>query len=292
MNYVFYHKVDLDGFVSGGLTRYYLEVIKNQPVEMIPINYTDSIDWSVFTPGDNLYMVDFHIPPEYFSKLDELDITIIDHHESFLKNLGNKKLKKGIISIGEAACSLVWKYFYDEDVPKAVQLWSKYDVWDKDEYWESETLPFQYGSRTLELDPSLYFNTWRYLISHKQLDDKKWVNELIKIGKSIIKYEYQENLKNLQSYGFDAEFQGMRALCLNTASKGSQLFEPLWDENKYDIMFKFVNLGGRYEITLYTTKDIDVSEIAKKYGGGGHVNAAGFIVNDIKINNNKIEVII
>jgi nanoRNase/pAp phosphatase (c-di-AMP/oligoRNAs hydrolase) len=33
---------------------------------------------------------------------------------------------------------------------------------------------------------------------------------------------------------------------------------------------------NKWVVSLYTTKDIDVSEIAKKYGGGGHKQAAGF----------------
>jgi hypothetical protein len=35
---------------------------------------------------------------------------------------------------------------------------------------------------------------------------------------------------------------------------------------------------GRYAYSLRSRGDFDVSELAKKYGGGGHKNAAGFLV--------------
>lgn len=33
---------------------------------------------------------------------------------------------------------------------------------------------------------------------------------------------------------------------------------------------------GKFQFSLRSRGDIDVSEIAKKFGGGGHKNAAGF----------------
>lgn len=40
----------------------------------------------------------------------------------------------------------------------------------------------------------------------------------------------------------------------------------------------FVNDKGERIYSLRSTGDFDVAEIAKKYGGGGHKNAAGFKV--------------
>jgi nanoRNase/pAp phosphatase (c-di-AMP/oligoRNAs hydrolase) len=46
--------------------------------------------------------------------------------------------------------------------------------------------------------------------------------------------------------------------------------------------------GSKWVVSLYTKNpDIDVSEIAYRYGGGGHKAAAGFVTDDIlKIINN------
>ena len=46
---------------------------------------------------------------------------------------------------------------------------------------------------------------------------------------------------------------------------------------------------GMWRVSLYTIFDhIDVSEIAKKYGGGGHKNAAGFVCDNLPFNLSNI----
>jgi nanoRNase/pAp phosphatase (c-di-AMP/oligoRNAs hydrolase) len=40
--------------------------------------------------------------------------------------------------------------------------------------------------------------------------------------------------------------------------------------------------AGKYQVSLRSVGDFDVSKIAKYYGGGGHRNAAGFIVDRSK----------
>ena len=42
-------------------------------------------------------------------------------------------------------------------------------------------------------------------------------------------------------------------------------------------MMPFVFDGSKWTVSIYSTnKNIDCSELAKKYGGGGHKGAAGF----------------
>jgi hypothetical protein len=34
--------------------------------------------------------------------------------------------------------------------------------------------------------------------------------------------------------------------------------------------------GDRVDVSIYSIGEVDVSEVARRYGGGGHRNAAGF----------------
>ncbi|MDO5845105.1 MAG: DHHA1 domain-containing protein, partial [Methanocorpusculum sp.] len=45
--------------------------------------------------------------------------------------------------------------------------------------------------------------------------------------------------------------------------------------DKYEIFIPFVFDGEQYTVSLYSTT-VDVSEIAKSFGGGGHKGASGF----------------
>ena len=48
--------------------------------------------------------------------------------------------------------------------------------------------------------------------------------------------------------------------------------------------FKYDGKIKKWVVSLYTTKiNIDVSKIAKLYGGGGHKGAAGFVSDDINL---------
>jgi len=51
----------------------------------------------------------------------------------------------------------------------------------------------------------------------------------------------------------------------------SQLFSSVWDIEKHPIAITFVWNKNKWTVSLYTTEEtgIDVSEIAKSYGGGG-----------------------
>ena len=60
---------------------------------------------------------------------------------------------------------------------------------------------------------------------------------------------------------------------VNRARVSSDRFEGRIHE--YPIVIAYYWDGGRWKISLYSEK-VDVSEIAKAYGGGGHKGAAGF----------------
>lgn len=279
MIHILYHKSDIDGHASGAITRYYYEIKQNETVNMIPISYDEEIPWQLFKNEDKVILVDFHLHKKDFDKLDK--VFIIDHHESFLRELGVKKAL-GYIRIDKAACELCWEYFFpEEQMPYWLWLIGRYDIWDKNEKWESEILPFQYRLKSTNTEPSTEFGFtfWKHLIEQwRKLSD---IEDLIEEGHLIMKAMRVKNKRDLELYGFEAEFEGYKALCLNTPEKNSQIFDGKWDPAKYDIMLRFVFKGEKYEVSLYTTKDIDVSKIAGKYGGGGHKQAAGFHCKDL-----------
>ena len=80
--------------------------------------------------------------------------------------------------------------------------------------------------------------------------------------------------KEYMKLGFETEFEGVKCFAVNLGHCNSEYFKSLPDD-KYDALMPFVFNGDMYTVSLYS-KTVDVSEIAKKYGGGGHKGAAGF----------------
>lgn len=286
---VIYHSRDLDGYCSGAICK------KKYPeAKLIGYDYGQAIPYDELSPGEPIIMVDVSLPMDEMGKLAEYTnwhFTWIDHHASAIKDFEDYKSKKvtiwpSILEDGISACEGAWKYLFpNEEIPLAVKLLGEYDTWRNQDNvrWENEILPFQYGMRldikSAEDFPQLLFQkSGNTLLSETKLR-----------GKTI--FEYQRSQNEIAMRGsFDFEFEGLRILACNGGGFNSQAFESKWDEEKYDAMMPFKYDGKKWIFSLYTTKDIDLSIIAKKYGGGGHKKACGFTLTTEQLVNNMPQI--
>ena len=76
------------------------------------------------------------------------------------------------------------------------------------------------------------------------------------------------------------EFEGLKFLTLNTARCNSLTFAAKdVPETGHDAICGFFWTGRTWKVSLYRARhrmDLDLSNIAVKYGGGGHKGACGF----------------
>ena len=281
----FYHSADLDGHCSGAIVKLIHPICK-----MYPINYGDDFPWEEINQGERVFMVDFSLQPfEQMAKLaSRCDLTWIDHHKSAIedhKNWNNEHTEylsiKGVRKVGIGACSLVWGYLFPEySQPDPVKRIAEYDVWN---HKHPFTLPFQYGARMYDTDPSkkegMLF--WRSLLLPDEEAPFVTYSQVVKEGAICLKFEEQQNKKACK-LAFGIEFEGLKCVAINRPAN-SKVFESVWDPKKYDVMLSFyLRKPDQWTVNLFTDKpDIDVSEIAKKYGGGGHRGAAGFQCSEL-----------
>jgi oligoribonuclease NrnB/cAMP/cGMP phosphodiesterase (DHH superfamily) len=151
-------------------------------------------------------------------------------------------------------------------MPLVVAMLGRYDVWDFSRYG-NDLNKMQSGIRLWDTNPTS--DNWdRWLRISYKADD-----ELLR---GTIALQYRDNYYAglIKGWSFWVEFEGYKAICCNVGSVSSQLFNSVKED--YDLMIPFVFDGKQWTVSLYTKKDIDCSEIAKKYGGGGHKKAAGF----------------
>ena len=305
---IFYHKKDLDGHCSGAVARYYWQTVKGEEVKMWPYEYGEPFPFDEIMDGELVWMVDITTNPyEVMLEIDKrYDLWVIDHHKSFVEFQVEHKIS-GYFEIGKAACELVWEHcFPSEKIPRLVHLLGRYDVWDNNDelLWNNQILPTQMGMKMKSTDPgtdngfiiwNLYFKD--FLDRPNKMFpkiDRYYVElevEVNKAGAIILKYQAQEDARACAFYSFHAKFHMPEAngktyniICLNSTRFNSKVYESVWDPEKYDFMLAWVSVQGeRCSVSMYTDKPgIDVSEIAKKYGGGGHVQAAGFQCENVK----------
>jgi oligoribonuclease NrnB/cAMP/cGMP phosphodiesterase (DHH superfamily) len=272
----FYHGVDFDGKCSGAIVK-----LKYPNCELIGIDYGDPFPWDMIHDDEVLFMVDFAIQPHVdmerlYAKTGG-KLVWIDHHKTALEWAGLSgfdNVCKGVRSPELAGCELTWRYLHGGDeFPRAVALLGRYDVWD---HQHPQTLPFQFGMRLAE-NPPEDTAWWHDLFTREQA-----VLDIIETGHICQAYAEQSHAGVCKMAGFDLEWEGLRWTAVNGPYRGSMVHKSRFDHERHDAMLGFYWTGKQWTLSLTTDKPgIDVSAIAKKYGGGGHKGAAGFQANNL-----------
>ena len=79
-------------------------------------------------------------------------------------------------------------------------------------------------------------------------------------------------------------FEGYKCFAMNLAMISSDHFKSV-NEEEYDMFIGFSYNGKSWNYSLRSTK-VDCSQIAMKYGGGGHKGASGFSTDELIFRNN------
>lgn len=270
----FYH-VDADGICAGYWVNHYTQQLKEKR-EFFKIDYGMKFPMDEIGKNETVYIVDFSIEPEEMEELLRItkNVIWIDHHATAIKKYKSfDKTIKGIRYDGIAGCMLTWLYFNEavppcEDkiktAPYFTRLIADYDVW-KFEYGD-ETRHFHMAFETEDISPES--ETWDYMF----LD--AYVEDMISSGGKISQYRDTWAKTYCEVLGFETKFEGLRAYALNLGMCGSDYFKSVADKD-YDILIGFSFDGDGWRYSLRSSK-VDVSKLAEKFGGGGHVGAAGF----------------
>lgn len=233
----------------------------------------------------------------------------IDHHKTSIDS--HPTDIQGYRIDGVAACRLAWQWFqgdlrpcncdtrhseghYDycprgrlpskQDFidrkvvePKAVRLAGEYDIWDKRDP-DAET--FQYGLRFVY--PGADF--WEALLDGNGVGQKA-VLDLLEHGRIAQSYQHRIDSDLVTQRSYRLDWEGLNWIVLNTGRFNSLTFAALdKPETGHDALLGYMFNGKVWTVSLYHAKhrtDLDLSEIAKKYGGGGHRGACGFTSNTI-----------
>lgn len=283
MDYCLYHNADYDGWCSANIVK------KAHPkVKLYGINYPDceNLDLTKFS-GKQVCMVDFCLQP--FNLMVDLnslcDLTWIDHHASAIgscNNLGLSDRFKGLRENGKAGCELTWTYFFpSKPIPLAVYYLGRYDVWDH----KPNVLEFQYGLRSTGITVENNKQWEALLISSPSYRTTAWIESIVERGRIILDYTKDQN-KGLMSLAEPVMLDGHLGIAVNCPRINSMAFDSVYPESDYEFMCSYYQHKGKWHVSLYSTK-IDVSVIAKSYGGGGHKQASGFSCNQLPFKLNE-----
>lgn len=262
-----YHN-DPDGQCSAAIVRRAL----GAGVRMIGLEIGDPLPWDEVERSELVVIVDYSLRLKDMQRIQSGSALIwIDHHITALEQLGQAMAGvPGQRRVDEAGCVLTWQTFFpDQPVPRSVTYIGDRDIW---RHAHVETRPFGEGLYQQACEPENDL-LWQPLLD----DDQALVSQLIEDGGRLYAARLRQIRRTLDAYGFEVEFEGHRTLALNDPGTGD-MGEAVRNAG-YVIAYCYVEAvrNGRRQtfVTLYSAT-VDVSAIARKYGGGGHRGAAGF----------------
>lgn len=273
----FYHKGCSDGFAAAWVfNKFFPEA------EQIAVDYKDKIDVEKLT-GATVYALDFSFPNEVMVEICKVaySLIILDHHESLFRQspwpvLDNlrivyDKTRSGALITSDYLEGMFGKDKFNEKVNANSQAIIKY-VSDRD-LWKFELYQSKDINSALNSYPMNYA-VW----------DKLQLGDLLRDGTAITRYVDQvidniiaENTQKCVLENVDGE--EVVGLCCNAPRiLASDLASKLaLKSGTYGASYT-IDKDGNHVWSLRSIGSYDTIPIAKNYGGGGHVNATGFVI--------------
>ena len=278
------HHNDADGRMAATIAKMYY-MSKDQDCKLYAMDYNMEFQMHKEYQDETIVIVDFSFKPDIMKRLITMtdDIIWIDHHataKSYETDYGRKlKGLRNFTNKGPAGCELTWKYYYPTArMPEAVNLIGTYDAWrDEDKEHFKRATDFMEGLKCVPdaLKPGTDF--WLDLVDPTNGYDHDDIEDIVDDG--VLASAYRDNYcrELREAFGYEIDWEGHKCYALNAYKFGSLVYGPEIMK-KYDVAIGYIHDGKKYMISLYSEKDIDVSAICKKHGGGGHKGAGGFTV--------------
>lgn len=240
--------------------------------------------------GRDVIMVDFSYKRPVIEAMAESarTILILDHHKTAQDDLAPFTSVPGLSSIAEewgrskqgddtarrvnalfdmnrSGATIAWDFFHPgQPRPGFLNYIEDRDLWRKQLTGGDE---FSIALRSYPQD----FKVWDELIACHPLD-------LIGQGEHIQRY-YRRRVEELKASAYPALFAGHQVMVANAPYfAASEVAGELAEGNPFGACY-FERGAGLWQYSLRSRDGgVDVSEIAKQFGGGGHRDAAGFTV--------------
>lgn len=273
--YVLYHD-DSDGFASAAVAH----LVLKDAAEYIVVQYGQPFPDVPLDKDTLIYIVDFSYDASILDKVNEQVkfLKVIDHHESALEQLKDKPY--GYFDMNHSGAALAWKYFCADEMPYLIQLVEDRDLW---RFNLSESRAFEAGIKFTGKSKNLAY--WCRL-----LEDNIYINstmsyelsEIIKSGRVLVQAQ-ESKLKSFVSrmdkYRI-VDLFGLRVAIYNAVDDISELGEAFYTNEDLDIAYTisyfFTNKGVVVlSFRAHKESDINVKEVAKIFGGGGHKPSSG-----------------
>tara|TARA_B100000700_G_C14947316_1_gene809849 strand:+ start:399 stop:1403 length:1005 start_codon:yes stop_codon:yes gene_type:complete len=220
------------------------------------------------TPPDvkdkNVVVLDFSFNNATTKKMIEEanSLLVIDHHKSAMVELHD--ISNTHFDMTKSGAMLAWEWFHPgKDAPKFIQYIQDRDLWK----WE---LPYSKEfAAAFDMVPFEFEEFEKY-------EDDSVFDDAIKRGSYILAYS-KTVVKKVCEKATERKYKGKKVMVVNSSHWMSEIGARLAPDCDFAVIWYYDHEDRINKISLRSFHDqVDVSEIAKEFGGGGHKKAAGF----------------
>jgi len=189
-------------------------------------------------------------------------LVVIDHHKSAMVELHD--ITNTHFDMTKSGAILSWEFFHPgKEPPKFIKYIQDRDLWK----WE--------------LDYSKEFSAAFDMVpfefeEFEKFEDDSVFDDSVKRGSYILAYS-KTVVKKVCEKAQLRKFDGKEVLVVNASHWMSEIGARLAPDCDFAMIWYWDHNARETKVSLRGFHDtVDVSEIAKKFGGGGHKKAAGF----------------
>jgi len=220
--------------------------------------------------GRDIIFVDFCLSEKLMRKVGRLarSLTVIDHHISHKDAVACAD--SAIFDLKKSGCVLAWEYFHPtEKLPQLLLAIQDFDLFILK---RAHTLEYATMLTLFEFE----FQEWDRLAKRFEiLEERKMCESL---GAMLLRYK-DTFVDRLIEIVMPVEFHGIKAYAVNTHVFYSEVGAAIYQRLGVPLGIAWYYKDGRIKVSLRSDGSVNCAEIAARYGGGGHVGAAGFWID-------------
>jgi oligoribonuclease NrnB/cAMP/cGMP phosphodiesterase (DHH superfamily) len=189
-------------------------------------------------------------------------LIIIDHHKSAMIELHD--ISNTIFDMNKSGAMLAWEFFHPgKECPKFIQYIQDRDLWT----WELE-----YSREFSAAFDMVPFEFEEF----EKFEDSSVFDDACKRGSYILAYS-KTVIKKVCEKAKPRKYKRKDVLVVNSSHWMSEIGGRLSPDCDFAVIWYYDHEERNVKVSLRAFHDnVDVCEIAKSFGGGGHKKAAGF----------------
>jgi len=257
VNFVIYHADCSDGFgaawaawkLLGDRATYYPATyghpapnVKGKTVVCLDFSYDNATTKRLISEADNFY--------------------VIDHHKTAMINLND--VSNTYFDMNHSGAYLSWKFFHPEkEVPRLIKYIEDRDIWK----WE---LPYSKEFSTFFYTVPFEFDEYDNYLDDSVIDDAQ------ESGSHIVAYTKAAISRIIKNPAM-RKLGGKSVAVVNTSQWVDEIGNALAVKCDFAVIWRYDHKLNDTHVSLRSFHDdVDVSEVAKRFGGGGHKKSAAF----------------